>query len=635
MPGLRRISYRDPETGEHDVLIVNHFGLSASTVADVYENRWQVELLFKTIKQNLKINAFVGISGNAVFAMMIGLLAAFAALPIQAAQPRLVLQITVDGLRGDLHRRFGDVLGEGGFRYLMENGIDYANAHYLHANTETIVGHTSLATGTVPAAHGMVANVWFDREQDRLTYNIEDSDYRLLTVGADVDRNTEIDYTQKRARSDGRSPENILTSTFGDELAVHYGGRSKIFAVSVKDRGAVSMAGHAGKAFWFSKKSGEFVTSSYYYEQYPDWVSAWNARTPAVAWSGEAWRLTHKSSRYLFGAADDRDYETDIAGFGRTFPHAYGKAGDRYFTTKLTLSPAGDELTLDFAKTLLEQEQLGQDRVPDYLAISFSSTDYVGHIFGASSLESEDNLVRLDRTLADLFAFVDEKVGLANTLIVLSADHGQPEVPGHLHERGIRKAHYFDTKGLDKTRAIAALKHQFGIGEELIEAYFHPYLYLDHELIQSKGLDRQAVERAVAAELLKFEGVAYAVSSSALRSDALPDTLLTRSVLRNFHAKRSGDIYLVFESNVFINDFDGLIVASTHGSPWRYDTYVPVIFAGAGLEAAKIARPVTPYDIAPTLSACLGVKPPSGAVGEVLSEVLEKWANYPAWPGSG
>ena len=555
--------------------------------------------------------------------LLVGLLAISPA-GAQNQPPRLIVQVTVDALRGDLPQRFSNVLGEGGFRYLLQKGVNYTDAHYRHANTETIVGHTSLATGTVPAAHGMVANVWFDREQDRLAYNIEDPDYRLLTAGADVDRKTEIDPTQRTARSDGRSPANILTSTFGDELAVHFGGRSKIFGVSIKDRGAVSMAGHAGKAFWFSKKTGEFVTSSYYYDQYPAWVTAWNAGKPAAAYSGKAWELTHEPSKYLFGSKDDRFYETDIAGFGRTFPHSYGEIGDKYFTTKLTLSPAGDELTLDFTKALVDAEQLGQDAVPDYLAISFSSTDYVGHVFGASSLESEDNLVRLDRVLAELFAYIDQKVGLDNTLIVLSADHGQPEVPGHLHEHGIRNAHFFDTEKLDKSGAIAALKKQFGIGEELIEAYFHPYLYLNHKVIDANGLDRAAVERAVATELLKFDGVAYAVSSSALRNDTLPDTLMTRAVLRNFHSKRSGDIYLVFEPNVFINDFDGLTVSSAHGSPWRYDTYVPVIFAGNELKATRINRAITPYDIAPTLSAYLGVKPPSGAVGVVLTEVLKR-----------
>jgi predicted AlkP superfamily pyrophosphatase or phosphodiesterase len=539
-------------------------------------------------------------------------------------QPKLILQITVDALRGDLPSRFDKVLGDGGFRYLMEDGVHYTNAHYQHANTETIVGHVSLATGTVPAVHGMVANVWFDRELDRLVYNIEDSGYGLLTAGADVDRKTEIDPTQKAAKVDGRSPNNILTSTLSDEMAIHFAGRSKIFAVSVKDRGAVSLAGHAGKAFWFSKASGDFVTSDYYYDQYPDWVNAWNARKPASSYAGKSWELMRPSSKYLFGDADDRQYETDLAGFGRVFPHAYGEANDKYFTTKLTLSPAGDELTLDFAKTLLDKEQLGQDDVPDYLAISFSSNDYVGHLFGASSLEIEDNLARLDRTLADLFSYVDKKVGLANTLIVLSADHGQPEAPGYLHELGIDKAHYFDTNALDRTPAINALKKQFDIGEELIEAYFHPYIYLNRDLIRDKGLDQAVVENAVAAEIKKFKGVADAVSSTALRTASLPDTLLMRTILRNFHPKRSGDIYLVFEPDVFINDFDGLVVASTHGSPWRYDTFVPVMFAGTGLPAAKVNRPVTPYDIASTLAAYLNMKPPSGAIGSPLSEVFLK-----------
>jgi predicted AlkP superfamily pyrophosphatase or phosphodiesterase len=537
-------------------------------------------------------------------------------------QPRLILQITVDALRGDLPTRFPNMLGKDGFAYLLENGIHYTNAHYQHATTETIVGHASLATGAVPAVHGMVANVWFDRGLDRMVYNIEDSDYDLLTVGADVDAETEIDPTQKAAKVSGRSPQNILGTTFSDELAVHFAGRSKIFAVSVKDRGAVSMAGHAGKAFWFSKASGEFVTSNYYYDKYPVWVNEFNTGEPALAYAGKSWELMFPAERYLFGDADDRDYETDFPGFGRTFPHAYGKADDKYLSTRLTLSPIGDELTLDFAKALLINEQLGQDDVPDYLSISFSSTDYIGHVFGASSLETEDNIARLDRTLANLLSFIDKEVGLDNTLIVLSADHGQPEVPGSLDELGIDIAQNFDPEILERTPGIAALKKRFGIGEELIQAFFQPYLYLDHDLIRAKGLDQAEVEAALAAELSKLEGVAAAVSSSDLRADNLSDTVLMRSVLNNFHEGRSGDIYLIFEPNVFINDFDGLTVASVHGSPWRYDTFVPVLFAGAGLKPAKVSRAVTPYDIAPTLAAYLEVKVPSGAFGETLSEVL-------------
>lgn len=541
-----------------------------------------------------------------------------------SVQPKLILQITVDALRGDLPIRYSHVLGEGGFKYLMEQGIHYTNANYQHAITETIVGHVSLATGTVPATHGMIGNAWFDRELGRIVYNIEDARYHLLTSDADVDKNTEIDPTMKAAKTDGRSPDNILTSTLSDEIAIHFAGQSKIFGVSVKDRGAVSLAGHAGKAFWFSKTNGEFVTSNYYYDNYPDWVSEWNARKLAFTYAGKSWELMHPTSKYIFGDADDREYETDFPGYGRTFPHPYGDADDKYFTTRLTLSPVGDTLTLDFAKALINEEQLGQDDVPDYLSISFSSTDYVGHIFSASSLESEDNIAHLDRTLADLFIYVDKKVGLDNTLIVLSADHGQPEAPGYLHDLGIHTANYFDVESLDKAPAIATLKKKFGIGEELIEAFFQPYIYLNHKVIREKNLDPIEVEQALASELSKFKGVAYAVSISALRTGKVPDTSLMKSILQNFHPKRSGDIFLVFEPNVFINDFDGLTVASTHGSPWLYDSFVPVIFAGANLRAEKVSRSITPYDIAPTIANYLGVNPPSGAIGISLPEVLEK-----------
>jgi hypothetical protein len=213
-------------------------------------------------------------------------------------------------------------------------------------------------------------------------------------------------------------------------------------------------------------------------------------------------------------------------------------------------------------------------------------------------------------------------VGLANTLIVLSADHGQPEVPGYLHSLGIQSAGYFNPKELDKAAAIAVLKQRFGVGEEVIENFFQPYLYLNRELIRGKGLDQAEVEKVLAEELEKLPGIAKAVSSIALRTAGLPDTELVRKILNNYHPRRSGDIYLVFEPYVFINDFDGLKVASTHGAPWRYDSFVPVMFAGAGLKQATPSRAITPYDVAPTLANYLGVKQPSAAIGQPLREVL-------------
>lgn len=543
------------------------------------------------------------------------------ALATAADKPRLVLQITVDQLRGDLPTRYYDRLGEGGFRYLWESGVVYRNAHHSHANTETIVGHTTLATGAHPATHGMIGNLWFDRETGLTTYNVEDPDYRLLSNDASVDAATEIDPTQRAARSDGRSPAAILVTTFADELRSSTAGNAKVIGVSVKDRGAISMAGHSGTAYWFSKSAGEFVTSTYYLDEYPDWVNRFNDAQPTRQFAGTQWNLLHDRDSYLFGNWDDREWETDVGGFGRVFPHDYGDGTGRYFTTWLTLSPAGDEMVLDFAKRALVEERLGQDAVTDYLSVSFSSTDYVGHIFGPSSLESEDNILRLDRTLADLLEFVDRKVGLENTLIVLSADHGGPDTPGYLNSLGI-PAGYVDPDSWDKEAAIGRIKEQFGIEGKLIETYSHPYLYFSTDVRNDLSIDQQELEAAVVEELSKLQGVSLAVSSSALRHGNLPETELYRAVLENFNAKRSGDVFVVFEPNWFINDFDGLVVASTHGSPWTYDTFVPIVFAGANLKPQMIDRKVLTIDVAATLSAFLGIKPPSGAAGTPLAEVV-------------
>ncbi len=549
------------------------------------------------------------------------LISMFAAEAIADDKPRLILQITVDQLRGDLPARYFDQLGDGGFRYLLEEGIHYNNAHHAHANTETIVGHTTLATGANPAAHGMVGNLWFDRTAGKTVYNIEDPDYSILTDGAGVDADTEIDPTQKAASSDGRSPRNILTTTFGDELSILTAGRAKVFGVSVKDRGAVSMAGHGGKAFWFSKSAGQFVTSTYYYDAYPDWVVEWNAKGLPQSYSGKSWELLNPIGTYLFGGRDDQDWEPDFKGFGRTFPHPFTTSEDKYFTTFLTVSPAGDQITADFAKTLIDREGLGDDEVTDFLGVSFSATDYVGHTFGPSSLEAEDNILQLDRTLADFFAYIDEEIGLDRTLIVLSADHGTPEAPGYLKSLDIPGG-YVTPDAWDTVPAVERIKAKFGISGPLIEGYDHPYLYLSEEVWNNEAVDQTALETAISKELVGFEGVAYAVPSSRLREGSLPENALTRAVLNNYNPDRSGDIYIVFDPGWFINDFDGISVTVTHGSPWRYDTFVPIIFAGHSIKQQTVSRRVHTVDVAITLATIVGTSPPSGAAGEVLLEVV-------------
>jgi predicted AlkP superfamily pyrophosphatase or phosphodiesterase len=539
---------------------------------------------------------------------------------IAAPEIRLVLQITVDQLRGDLPLRHMEQFGKGGFEYLQQKGIWYTNATYRHANTETIVGHSSLATGALPATHGMIGNVWLDRDTDQLVYNVEDPRYNLLSADADVDKASEIDPTQRVATSDGRSPRALLSSTFSDELAIRYPAQSKIFGVSVKDRGAIPLAGDSGKAFWFSKAAGEFVTSSYYYDAYPQWVRDWNNAGKLERYANQSWQLLQEPDSYQRIDQDDNPWETDFPGYGRTFPHAWGKRDSKYFTTLLTVSPAGDELTLDFAKTLLLAEGLGQDNIPDYLSISFSSTDYIGHLFGSSSLEMEDNLVRLDRTLAELFAFIDKEVGLKHTLIVLSADHGGPEAPGYLQSIN-QDAEYVDPEQFSAAALNAGLKQALGIDADLVQTYFHPYAYLDRDKVAAAGLELATAQRALADTLMKSPSVAYTFTASDISQNLIADNPIAAMVAANHQPKRSGDVYVVFRSQSFINDFDGLVVAATHGSVWRYDRHVPVIFAGNGLRGQTVSRAVTPYDIAATLSNKLAVEVPSGAVGEPLPEV--------------
>jgi predicted AlkP superfamily pyrophosphatase or phosphodiesterase len=549
------------------------------------------------------------------------LLAGSAIAQDAAAPHKLVLQITVDQLRGDLIHRFRAGLGQGGFNYLLDNGLYFANAHHRHANNETIVGHTTLSTGTDPGIHGMVANLWFDRDSGTTFYNVQDPDYTL--VGAEgIDADNEIDPTQRAATTDGRSPRNILTSTIGDEIRMHYGPEAKVFGVSVKDRGAISFAGHSGQAYWFSKSEGRFVTSTFYRDDYPAWIGEWEAKGVVGSYAGTEWSLMLEPENYLFADRDNQPWETDFPGYGITFPHPFGSADSKVYTTLLTLSPAGDEITVDFAKALMMAEEVGQDDVPDFMSVSLSSTDYVGHLFGPSSLEAEDNIKRLDATLADFLSFVDETLGLENTLVVLSADHGAPEAPGYLATVGI-EAQDFNFDDVDTTPGLARLKEEFGLSSELIESFTNPYVYLNPEEIADAGLDAEEVEAAVARELQALPGIALAVSSSALRAGALPDTKISRAVRANFHPDRSGDIYVVFEPHWFVADFDGLTVASAHGSPWTYDSHVPIIIAGAGVTPGVVQRRVETVDVAATIAAKMRTNPPSGAVGIPLIEAFE------------
>lgn len=528
---------------------------------------------------------------------------------------RLVLQITVDGLRPDLISRGAGRFEEGGFKYLLENGAVFANAHYQHANTETIVGHATLATGAHPSVHGMTGNVWFDAETGELSYNIEDPDSPILTVREQQQSGDQVDPAQKLSRTQGRSPKTLLAETLGDKLLSFTAGKSRVFAVSGKDRSAVAMAGKGGKAFWMSTDSGDFVTSAWYYDVYPDWVGHWNAARKASRYAGTEWRLLHDKDSYLLASRDDRPYETDLRGFGRTFPHRFGEAGNRLLYTQVVASPEGDALLADFTEALVANEQLGHGPATDFLSVSFSGVDAVHHFFGPASLESEDMLLRLDRTLAGLLAFIDERVGLDKTLIVLSADHGIAELPEYMAERGMETGRL--TPDMILAAADRISEARFGV-EGLVRFYYRPYLYLDRERIDSAGLEFDEVREIMADALTREPGIHIAATHRMLES--WPDRKLIARIRNNVHPVRSGDIYVVQEPYWF--NFDKGPVTGMHGSPWNYDTHVPVIFAGPGIGAATIYRAVQPADVAPSIAALLNMSPPASAQGEVLPELF-------------
>lgn len=529
---------------------------------------------------------------------------------------RLVLQITVDGLRGDLLNRYANSFGSSGFKYLMHNGTVYSNAHYQHANTETIVGHTTLATGTYPSQHGMVGNVIYDRQADELSYNIEDADAPILPSREQSSAGDQVDPSQKLSRTKGRSPSAILVPAVADTLSAYTAGKSKIFGIAGKDRSAVAMAGHSGKAFWFSTDNGDFITSRYYYDRYPSWVSDWNQQRQAELYAGTEWKLSSAKDSYLLAAQDDRPYEVDLKGFGRTFPHRYGGKDNKLLYTQLVVSPAGDRLLLDFAKAVVTNEKLGQDSVPDYLSISFSSTDAVNHFFGPSSLENEAVIRDLDSTLSELFEFIDKNIGLKHTLIVLSADHGMADMPEYMTELG------YAVGRLDSKDIIAVANRagqQFGI-DEVVRYFFRPYLYLDKDKIVAAKLDLATVELAIANAVTAIEGINLAVSSRNFTS--YERNSLIQQVQRNQHITRSGDIYVIQDPYWFLLE-EGLI-AVMHGSPWRYDTHVPVMFSGPGIDAQHVHRTVHPVDVAPTIASLLGMSPPASTQGTPLAEVINR-----------
>jgi hypothetical protein len=525
------------------------------------------------------------------------------AVPGAAETPHLVLQITVDQLRGDMLPRHRDRFGPGGFRRLLDQGIVFTDAHHAAANTLTASGHAVLVTGAATAAHGIVANDWHDPASGRSVYCVEDERFPL--VGGP---------------GRGRSPHRLTSSTLGDEIVAGSGGRARAFAVAAKDRAAIIPAGRSGRALWLSDATGGFVSSTFYYQDgLPAWVEEWNARRVFTRYRDAVWRPLRPGTAIEAEADPANPHARFPAELRRVFPHPLTARSDAVLLASLAYTPFSDELVAEFAATLLEREGLGHADFPDYLSVSFSATDYIGHAWGPESAEYVDNLARLDATLTRLFEAADRAVGAGRWLVVLSADHGVDDIPESRLAAG-RPAGRFNPAAL-LAAANAALRTELRVETDFIAAFVPPGFYLAHERVRAVGLDSAVVAERLAAHLRGQPGVMAAYPRARiLRNEGLDPSIAAR-VRRATHPERSGDVVLVQAPHWYLYpDAEGY--AAMHGSPHHYDTHVALVLAGPGLRPAVVADPVDPGGIAPTVAALLGVQPPSGCSAPVLPGVL-------------
>jgi predicted AlkP superfamily pyrophosphatase or phosphodiesterase len=519
----------------------------------------------------------------------------------QISQPKLVVQLVIDQLRGDLIYKYQQQFGKGGFNYLLSHAIDYHNTHHPHANTTTCAGHATVATGSYPALHGVINNEWYDRKSQQMVYCMEDLQATILST----------EHTQTPIP--GRSPRNLYASTLSDEIILAHKGRA--FGVSLKDRSAITLAGHAGKAFWFDTTNGGFITSNYYFTKYPQWVKNWNKNYHPQNFD---WNLSRPKTEYQNTNSPVFHHQDEF--FGQTFPHHVTQTPDPTYFKSLSRTPKADQLTADFAEQLLVAEQLGHSiNKTDYLAISFSAVDAIGHQFGPNSLEAEDNLLELDKTLAHLFTVIDQQVGLNNTLIVLTADHGVNDGPTYL------KAHHMEEiKPIDLPQMAhyirTRLNKQYQLPQEVLMSIVPPFIYLNHQVINQHKLQLDEVKNYLAHFLTLQPGIfkAYALPIAYTEKD-----WLNAKVNKMYYPYRSGDIYLIQPPNQSYGAKN--IDRVAHGSPWQYDSYVPLLFAHPYFKAQRIFRPTYTTDIASTLSALLMIKSPSAAVGQPLNEVVKSF----------
>ena len=502
------------------------------------------------------------------------------------AHPKLVVVIVIDQFRGDYLDRYRDQFGEGGFRLLLDHGADFTDCNYDYANTRTAPGHATLFTGAYSDGHGIAANEWWDPKKRKMVTSVEDDDAKLVGIAPD----------QARDKT-GASPHNLLADTLGDELKLATQGKSRVFSVSLKDRAAILPGGFAADAaYWIDPKSGDWITSTYYRPDLPKWAQEFNG--------------SNRTSKYL-----DHDWKNANGDVLRSTAHRKSKDGsDVGFYEVVGSTPFANEYELEFAKELVVYETLGAGQATDLLVVSLSPNDILGHQVGPDSPEMAAMALALDRELADFFNFLGHQVGLANTWIALSADHGVSALPDAAKKLRIPAANLDAGKLEAQINAAITAKFSPGHAAHYIKLDY-PVAWIDQDAFAAHTKERDA-ETAVG-EAMKQAGLRDYFTKSQLAAGEVPDTVLGRKFLHSYSPEGSWYVMGVPEPYTV-----GPAKGTDHASPYTYDTHVPLAFYGLPFRPGIYRTHAEPVDMAATLASLLGINSPTHAVGRVLTEAL-------------
>lgn len=537
-----------------------------------------------------------------IFAMLF-LLNANAQSSNTLSRPKLVVGIVVDQMRWDyLYRYYNIYKPDGGFKRFLTQGFSCENTFIPYTPTVTAAGHTCAYTGSVPAINGIVSNTWYDKELKKQMYCTEDDS--VQTVGS----NSTV--------AGQMSPRNMLTTTVTDELRLATNFKSKVIGVAIKDRGAILPAGHsANAAYWYDGKTGNFITSTYYMNALPAWAQNFNSRKIVDSLYKLNWNLFLSKNVYSEYCSDDvESYESKPLGTDQSsFPYNLSKfAGTDY--TKIPATPYGNALTLEMAKAALLGEGLGKSNATDFLAVSISTPDYIGHSFGPNSWEQLDDFARLDDALGKFFSFLDATIGKGEYTVFLTADHGVSQIPAYLKEHKIPAGLFNEGAVIAKLKK--SLQQDFDT-DSIITATDNYQLYLNHSLLKEKNVDEEKVKSYIIAYLLSNAAISNAFDITEVSKTTLQEKQKTMFA-NGYYPKRSGDIQYVLKPGYI----DVGVTGTTHGSWSPYDSHIPLLFYGWGIKHGTTNRETYMTDIASTLAALLHIQMPSGCVGKVIEEVI-------------